>query len=192
MSSVKISKIAMVEAISQHPAGVGHRITHLKKASVVQLEELVVKYGIDINAFAVERKAGMKLQRIKNKKEKEGIKAGIKALDELISYLGKTGVSDRDSDSDSESELDDDEEAYRHYECAVCERDIEGVGTFNQEVLCSECEEHILQHKKNIKTDEDGKKCKNCDYWDTYDHFAARNDKFEFIMNEFCKKCNNE
>jgi hypothetical protein len=67
MSSVKISKIAMVEAISQHPEGVGNSKNYLKKASVSQLNELVIKYGIDINAFAVERKAGMKLQRIKDK-----------------------------------------------------------------------------------------------------------------------------
>ena len=71
MSSVKISKIEMVEAISQHLAGEGKRMTNLKKASVVQLEELVVKYGIDINAFVVERKAEMKIQRIKDKKDKE-------------------------------------------------------------------------------------------------------------------------
>jgi len=57
----------MVEAISQHPAVVGNRNKYLKKASVSQLNELVIKYGIDINAFAVERKAGMKLQRIKDK-----------------------------------------------------------------------------------------------------------------------------
>ena len=71
MSSVKISKIEMVEAITEHLAGEGKRMTNLKKASVVQLEELVVKYGIDINAFVVERKAEMKNQRIKDKKDKE-------------------------------------------------------------------------------------------------------------------------
>ena len=118
---------------------------------------------------------------------------GVKERDALISHflLMKPEVSDSDSDSDSESELDDDEEAWRHYECTVCERDIESAGTFNQEVLCSECEENILQYKKNIKTDEDGKICKKCDCYDTYDHFADRIGG-KFIMNEFCKECNNE
>lgn len=71
MSSVKISKIEMVEAITEHLADEGKRMSNLKKASVVQLEELVVKYGIDINAFAIERRAEMKNQRIKDKKKKE-------------------------------------------------------------------------------------------------------------------------
>ena len=71
MSSIKITKIEMVEAITEHLADEGKRMTNLKKASVVQLEELVVKYSIDINAFAIERRAEMKIQRIKDKKKKE-------------------------------------------------------------------------------------------------------------------------
>lgn len=71
MSSIKITKIEMVEAITEHLAGEGKRMTNLKKASVGQLEELVVKYGIDINAFAIERREEMKIQRIKDKKKKE-------------------------------------------------------------------------------------------------------------------------
>ncbi len=71
MSSVKISKIEMVEAITEHLADEGKRMTNLKKASVVELEELVVKYGIDINAFVVERRKKMINQRIKNREEKD-------------------------------------------------------------------------------------------------------------------------
>ena len=101
---------------------------------------------------------------------------------------GSSLLNPRDEESDSESELDDDEEAYRHYECAVCEKDIEGVGTFNQEVLCLECEEHILQQKKNIKTDEDGKICKKCGCYDTYAHFADTIDG-KFVLTDECKGC---
>ena len=67
----KITKIEMVEAIAEHLAEEGKRLTNLKKASVGQLEELVVKYGIDINAFVEQRNLRKKLKKLWLKKNKE-------------------------------------------------------------------------------------------------------------------------
>jgi len=71
MSSVKITKIDMVEAITKHLSALGKRMTNLKSSSVDKLEEIVKKYEIDINAFVIERKALMKEQRIIDKQRKE-------------------------------------------------------------------------------------------------------------------------
>jgi len=69
----KITKIEMVSAITEHLSSLNKRMTNLKYASISELEEIVKKYGIDINTFVIERKALMKEQRIINKQKKEKI-----------------------------------------------------------------------------------------------------------------------
>lgn len=71
MNSIKITKTDMVEAITEHLSALGRRMTNLKSQSVGKLEEVIKKYQIDINTFAIKRKEEMKLQRIKDKKAKE-------------------------------------------------------------------------------------------------------------------------
>ena len=71
MTTIKITKKDMVEAITEHLSAQGRRMTNLKKASEEQLQELVERYKIDIQEFAKNRKEEMKKQRAIDKKAKE-------------------------------------------------------------------------------------------------------------------------
>ena len=71
MTTIKIIKKDMVEAITEHLSAQGRRMTNLKKASEEQLQSLVERYEIDIQEFAKNRKEEMKRQRAIDKKAKE-------------------------------------------------------------------------------------------------------------------------
>lgn len=71
MTTMKITKKDMVEAITEHLRHQGKRMTNLKKVSEEQLQSLVEKYEIDIQEFAKNRKEEMKKQRANDKKAKE-------------------------------------------------------------------------------------------------------------------------
>ena len=71
MTTIKITKKDMVEAITEYLSAQGQRMTNLKKASEEQLQELVERYKIDIQEFAKNRKEEMKKQRAIDKKAKE-------------------------------------------------------------------------------------------------------------------------
>ena len=71
MTTIKITKKDMVEAITEHLSAQGKRMTNLKKASEDQLQSLVEKYEINIQEFAKNRKEEMKKQRAIDKKAKE-------------------------------------------------------------------------------------------------------------------------
>jgi hypothetical protein len=71
MTTIKITKKDMVEAITEYLSAQGQRMTNLKKASEEQLQSLVEKYEINIQEFAKNRKEEMKKQRAIDKKAKE-------------------------------------------------------------------------------------------------------------------------
>ena len=71
MTTIKITKKDMVEAITEYLSAQGKRMTNLKKASEEKLQELVEKYEINIQEFAKNRKEEMKKQRAIDKKAKE-------------------------------------------------------------------------------------------------------------------------
>jgi len=64
------SKIEMVEAITEHLAEKGKRMSNLKRADVSQLEEIIKKYDIDIETFSIDRKNTMKQEKQQNNKTK--------------------------------------------------------------------------------------------------------------------------
>jgi hypothetical protein len=71
MTTIKITKKDMVEAITEYLSAQGKRMTNLKRASEEKLQELVEKYNIDIQEFAKDRKEEMKKQRVIDKKARE-------------------------------------------------------------------------------------------------------------------------
>jgi hypothetical protein len=71
MSSPKITKIMMISAITETLKKDGKRITNLNKASIEELNELIIKYNIDINTYAIKRTAELKMKRIKDKTDKQ-------------------------------------------------------------------------------------------------------------------------
>jgi hypothetical protein len=71
MTTIKITKKDMVEAITEYLSAQGQRMTNLKKASEDQLKSLVEEYEINIQEFAKNRKEEMKKQRAIDKKAKE-------------------------------------------------------------------------------------------------------------------------
>jgi hypothetical protein len=71
MTTIKITKKDMVEAITEYLSAQGKRMTNLKKASEEQLQSLIEKYEINIQEFAKNRKEEMKKQRAIDKKAKE-------------------------------------------------------------------------------------------------------------------------
>jgi len=71
MTTIKITKKDMVEAITEYLSAQGQRMTNLKKASEEQLKSYIEKYEINIQEFAKNRKEEMKKQRAIDKKAKE-------------------------------------------------------------------------------------------------------------------------
>jgi hypothetical protein len=71
MTTIKITKKDMVEAITEYLSVQGQRMTNLKKASEEQLKSYIEKYEINIQEFAKNRKEEMKKQRAIDKKAKE-------------------------------------------------------------------------------------------------------------------------
>ena len=60
----------MIEAIREHLAQDGKRMTNLNKAPIEKLDELIDKYEIDIHSYATERNNALKMKRNKEKQDK--------------------------------------------------------------------------------------------------------------------------
>jgi hypothetical protein len=71
----KITKADMINALNEHFAKQGKRLTNLSKAKVDDLKELCVKYNIDMDKDAVEREADKKEARQEAKVKAERKKA---------------------------------------------------------------------------------------------------------------------
>ena len=57
----------MIDGINDHLSKSGKKMCNIKKASITQLNELIVKYNINMDEFVIKRKEAM----IKEKKEKK-------------------------------------------------------------------------------------------------------------------------
>jgi len=84
------AKIEMVEAIAEYLQNRGQRMTNLKKASLETLNNLIIKYEIDINEFKEERQNRIKETR--ERKEKENKIYKEKLLKAEIEYKKEEGL----------------------------------------------------------------------------------------------------
>jgi hypothetical protein len=84
------AKIEMVEAITEYLQHRGQRMSNLKKASLETLNNLIIKYEIDINEFKEERQNRLKETREKKEKENKIYKENI--LKAEIEYKKEEGL----------------------------------------------------------------------------------------------------
>jgi len=85
--SIKITKILLVEAITDHLLKQGQRMTNLNKAPIDKLEELIKKFNININEFndkRVQEKKNEKITYDKRREEERLIQEEKKRNQEII------------------------------------------------------------------------------------------------------------
>jgi hypothetical protein len=84
------AKIEMVEAITEYLQNRGQRMTNLKRASLETLNNLIIKYEIDINEFKEERQNRLKETRERKERENKIYKETI--LKAEIEYKKEEGL----------------------------------------------------------------------------------------------------
>ena len=84
------AKIEMVEAIAEYLQNRGQRMTNLKKASLETLNNLIIKYEIDINEFKEERQNRIKETRERKERENKIYKENL--LKAEIEYKKEEGL----------------------------------------------------------------------------------------------------